>query len=409
MDKRHLHTAQNISLSLALVGLHFPMNISSGLIILFCILSIIKQWIFKEKITKQHQGLLFVFLGAYIWYIIGFMRGDSANISLLERNVSWLLIPLVVFFTVHYCAKKRYKQLLFFALATHVIAAIYALYGLMSVVKTGEMSQLIYEGFTQLTGFHPVYFSMYLIISLAIIAYGVYKKYIHLNKKAMVGLVIIDSLFLVMLSSKMVLFTFVLSLVYFAFKQPSLKRILFISLVFIGLSMVGFKSTRERIADEVFSKWELLSKDQFLYNDAFTGTTLRLITWKFVMQQLATNKNLFFGVGSERAQPFIDQVYTDHNMDDAEYLGFNMHNQWLEYWVKFGFVGLCYFIVLFYGCFRVAIQSKNQLFVFFMIVFTMVSFTESNLEVHRGLLFFVLFSSFFMFSNTSATSKMEAS
>jgi O-antigen ligase len=164
------------------------------------------------------------------------------------------------------------------------------------------------------------------------------------------------------------------------------------------LFLLTFSKTKERIQESIFSKWELLSKDKFLYNDPFTGVTLRLITWKFVLLEMK-EKNCLIGTGSGDSQELIDNVYKKHKMDDAGYLGLNMHNQFLEFFVSFGLIGLLYFILILFVCFQKAIKQNDYLYIIFLFSFSFMSLTESNLQVHRGVVFFVLLNSLMYFSN----------
>ena len=85
------------------------------------------------------------------------------------------------------------------------------------------------------------------------------------------------------------------------------------------------------------------------------------------------------------------------SMDEAGYLGFNLHNQYLEYFLKFGLIGLIYFLTILFLSFQKAIKDRNGLYFSFLIIFCMFSITESNLEVQRGIVFFVLINSLFYF------------
>jgi len=84
-------------------------------------------------------------------------------------------------------------------------------------------------------------------------------------------------------------------------------------------------------------------------------------------------------------------------MDDAGYLNFNLHNQYLEYFLKFGLIGLLYFLTILFLSFRKAIKEKNKLYFSFLLIFCLFSLTESNLEVQRGIVFFVLINAIFYF------------
>jgi hypothetical protein len=401
MTKEKFHSIHLISLGLVCVGLLFPKKISSITIILFGLLSALRPFIFKKKFPKWNIKVL-VFLGFYFLYVFGYFYSKNTEVasSLLERNLSWLILPGFIYFFIDIDIKEKRKLLFFFAVATHVFAAFYLITAFFRYFKTDEVSVFYYRELTKIMDFHPIYFAMYLLFALAIFSRGYFKKYYKISFKIILLLTIFDALMLGFLSSKNVLAVFIISLCIIIWKYLKTKNKIIIVPVIIGLivvSLFSFKGTTKRIHDEVFSKWELLSQDQFKYNDAFTGTTLRLITWKFVVKKMFSDNHYLTGVGSGDGQDFINDVYKEHNMDAAGYLNFNMHNQILEYFVKFGLLGVIYFLVLLIISFKAALKTKDTLYVFFLILFLTISITESNLEVQRGLIFFMVFNSLFLF------------
>ncbi len=72
------------------------------------------------------------------------------------------------------------------------------------------------------------------------------------------------------------------------------------------------------------------------------------------------------------------------------------HNQYLNYWVKFGLAGLLWIIfVLIYAIVRKK-QGNNLLLQSFLLIFFFANFGENNFETHVGLSFFLLFFSLFI-------------
>jgi len=415
MNKVFFSKIHSISLIIALIGLLFSVKISSVFILLFSLLSVIKLFIDTDFKKKKPPTYIFIFVGVYVFYLIGFFYSSDTSyaLKLLERNSSWLVIPLLIFFTFSMTNKEKNKILLPFAIATHIVAFFFLFVAIVRYYNTGESLVFYYREFTSVLDFHPIYFATYLLFSLAILVSIYTSSYVKVNKNYIVLLILIDAVFLLFLSSKNILLVFTVSSMYFLIKCLKKKKKLFFLPIIVGVmifSMLKFSTTKERVYDEIFSKWELLSKEQFAYNDAFTGITLRLITWKFVVQKIVAEKRYFFGTGTGDAQDFIDTVYKEHNMDAAGYLGFNMHNQLLEYFVRFGFLGMLYFMFFLLVSFKKAVQNRDHLYVFFLILFFSVSITESNLEVHKGILFFVFMNSilfFNTFENNLGISKVE--
>ncbi|MRX64303.1 O-antigen ligase family protein [Maribacter luteus] len=87
----------------------------------------------------------------------------------------------------------------------------------------------------------------------------------------------------------------------------------------------------------------------------------------------------------------------------------NIHNQYLEYLVPSGLIGLlCY--LYFKGKLIIkSINTKNWIFLIFIIMFSLTEITESILSRQRGVMLFSLFSSLFYFSNYRETPPPDVS
>lgn len=399
INENSLNKIQTLLLSISIIGLLLPINISSFLLIVFVVFSISKQ-ILYSKTTNFFNKTAFFFSGFFLFYVVSLFYSNSLNIvfRLLERNVSWFILPLIFSLGIHSTKEERFKILFPFAIATQLFALIYLVIALYNFSQTGSAENFYYTELTSILDFHPVYFSLYLLFSLSIFVYGYLKKQKKFALYLLIGLFLFDILMLILLSSKNILFVSILIFLIILIKNFNKQKWLF---VLFGLSIIfllRFTTTKERIKESLFSNWELLSKDEFLYNDPFTGATLRLITWKSVLLEMKNN-NYLIGTGSGDSQELIDNVYKKHKMDDAGYLGLNMHNQFLEFFVSFGLIGLLYFLIILFVCFQKAIKQNDYLYLIFLFSFSFMALTESNLQVHRGVVFFVLLNSLMYFSN----------
>lgn len=405
----NIHKLHTISISIALIGLLFPVNISSLCVIIFALASILKIVLTRKKLKKPTKEVV-VFTGLYFLYLFGLLYTTNIKNAqgLLERNIIWLLAPLLIYFTVNLTNKQRYSVLLSFVVTTQLFALIYLLNAAKNFFITKDTASFYYEELTRpFTDFHPVYFAMYLLFSIVIIFYAHKNKIIQLSKIPLALLIFFNIVMLILVSSKSVLLLFLVFCVYEIGKTISFsKRIIAIPLLIISFVVVifSFSTTRERINESLLSDWSILKKDKFLYNDAFSGVTLRLITWKFVVQKMFHQENVLIGVGTGDGQDFIDSTYKDLHMDKAGYLSFNMHNQYLEYFVRFGLIGMLYFFTILFFLYKKAIRNKDAVFIWFLIIICFVSLTESTLEVHRGIVYFTLFASLLYF-NSYATPK----
>lgn len=392
---------QKYSLSFALIGLLLPLRFSNVALGIFLLVSLISFFKTKNKQLLKHQILI---TGFFLLFPIALLYTDDSSYALkiIERNIVWLVIPILVPLTLKITTKQIFYSFFRFSVAVHTLLLLLIAIAIKNYFFTKDILVFYYDGFTQSINFHPVYLSVYVLFALLILIESWKKNYWNPKIHIKILIIVADLIFLILLSSKIILASFLIVLLFTMVRsKQNRKRIwlYIIALCFVVLAMFQFSETKNRINDTLHSSWELLDKETFNYNDPFTGITLRLITWKFVMQDFIKNENIFIGLGTGDAKSFINNVYKKRNMDAAGYTNFNMHNQYLEYLLKFGFVGFVYFLTILFLSFKKAISQQNDLYLYFLLIFCIFSITESTLEVQRGILFFVLINTVFFFSS----------
>jgi len=395
-----LENLKKYSLTLALVGLLLPLKLSNITTGIFLLISIISLFKVKGKNTLTKKNLFFA--GFLLLFVIGLIYTEDLKYGfrILEKNLLWILVPLLIPFGLKIAQKDIFKSLLYFAIANYILGLFLIIVACYKYIQTKNILVFYYDNLTEVIGFHPVYLAVYLLFSLLIVIYGCQQKQIRLKNYIKFFLIGLNVLLLILLSSKMVLASFMLLFFIMILRSNQSRKkiaVYILGLLIAFFVVMQFSETRERIKDSLFSSWKLLDQGTFKYNDPFTGITLRLITWKFVMQKFIEDENIVIGVGTGDAREFINQVYRDRNMDAGGYINFNMHNQYLEFVLKFGLLGLIYFLTILFLSFKKAMKDKNSLYFSFLLLFCIFSLTESNLEVQRGIVFFILFNSIFYF------------
>jgi len=333
------------------------------------------------------------------------------GIKVLERNITWFLIPIFIAASLKMSYKELFRLFLNFSWVVHAVGLFLVLVAISNYIETKNILVFFYNELTSSIDYHPVYLSFFVLFSLLIVIEGVRKKYFKLHIALFVSLVIFDIILLLLLSSKTMLAALFLVVIIFMIinYKKDRKAVVFSFFLLLSLTFLitQFSETKNRINDSLLSSWELLDKETFKYNDSFTGVTLRLITWKFVIKKFIEEENILIGLGTGDAEGFINQVYLERNMDAGGYLNFNMHNQYLEYFLKFGLVGVIYFFGILFLSFRAAFRNKDFLYGTFLFIFSIFSLTESTLEVQKGILFFLLINSIFFFYYSSNQKRLH--
>ena len=109
-------------------------------------------------------------------------------------------------------------------------------------------------------------------------------------------------------------------------------------------------------------------------------------------------EHFWFGVGTGNWKQAYHDAYQQNQsqMDPAQYA--DAHNQYLNYMVKFGLVGLIW--ILFAILYPVVVTKsyRDPVFFLFLISLFLANFGDSNFETHVGSSFFVLFYCMFVAS-----------
>jgi O-antigen ligase len=122
----------------------------------------------------------------------------------------------------------------------------------------------------------------------------------------------------------------------------------------------------------------------------------RLARWGAALQCIARKPVAGYGAGSElkvlNDEFFVEKLYNSY----LNHL--NAHNQYLSCLITTGIIGLIFYMATLLLGFRLAFAHKDMLFFAFILLITVVSFSESLLNAEKGVSFFSLFLCFFIYS-----------
>ena len=107
-------------------------------------------------------------------------------------------------------------------------------------------------------------------------------------------------------------------------------------------------------------------------------------------------KNLWFGVGTGNWKDSFRETYQTNGSNLKENLYASSHNQYLNYLVKFGFVG--FLLIMFFLIYPVIKTDsyRDTLFLIFLVFMFFANFADSNFESHMGSSFFLFFYCLFL-------------
>lgn len=112
-------------------------------------------------------------------------------------------------------------------------------------------------------------------------------------------------------------------------------------------------------------------------------------------------ENFWFGVGTGNWKAAYREVYINNKAQMAEARYGNVHNQYLNYMVKFGLIGL---LVILFSLLYPVIKTRayqDYLFLLFLVIMFIGNFGDANFETHTGSHFFVFFYCWFLIPKVS--------
>jgi O-antigen ligase len=395
-------------LGLIAFTLPFPIILNSTLIIL-CIALLIFQGCLIKAVQNASKNLYVILLWLlFLLYIISifFSKNQHEGFAILERKASFIILPLLIFaFPVSTSEIKKICELFVLGvLLAFIICIGYAFYQVL--FNSRELELFFYQKLTTVLNMNAVYMASYCIIALHIALY--FSKEYHKVLVLIVSVLLI--IFCVLLNSKMMLVCLCLGLIIFAFKKLSrLKALLTSSIILAGMFFigVGVPKVKERITLEVNSNMSVIKQDTFRYDTPFTGTSLRLVFWRFSKEIIKENNGWLIGVHTGDFQHLLNEkykrtgIYTGNSeLKDTGYLGYGPHNQYIEVLLSLGIIGLIIFLMLLILYLKKAWVTNNYLALQCILVFIFFFITESVLSVNKGVVVFLFFTLLFYNINT---------
>ncbi|HZY37694.1 MAG TPA: O-antigen ligase family protein [Mucilaginibacter sp.] len=252
---------------------------------------------------------------------------------------------------------------------------------------------------------HATFFSMQLMVALAYLISSIIKEPGTGRKLLNFFCCIVLTAGIVQLSSKSI-FAVLLILVnigvpWFLLKGSARVKFVVISLSFsvLAMAMILASSTfRERFITEL--KVDMSGPTVGEIHES------RLARWETVIELIQKKPLTGYGAGTEPG--LLHDRFYQKKMYDSFLLGLNGHSEYLSIALKSGLIGLLAYLGTLVWGFKIALRRRDLLFFNFMVLITVVCFSENLLDVDKGTFFYSLFFSFFVFSEEILPEKTVA-
>jgi O-antigen ligase len=248
-----------------------------------------------------------------------------------------------------------------------------------SYIQLGEWAEI-----------HPAYFSMYLALCLVLLLTEKSKTPSQQTVNFFIGFILIA--FIAFMSSRMAIIALFVTFFYIIFDtllkgRPKGISIAVASIVLLSCFVWLNPISRFRVIEEPLNTSILINKQTTEWN----SFNYRLLEWKAAWSIIS--KHALAGVGTGGSDLSMKDFYAHFNKSTIG-VNYNPHNQYLQTWIELGLPGL----VLLTTCLLIGFWQgqKQREYVAFIIIFSLMCFTESILERQKGIVFFTLFQSLYL-------------
>ena len=402
-------------------ALPFKFNISSiiGFSLIFLFLIDFKN--FKENIkTVFSNKLSLIVLSVFFVHLLGLLYTSNFKYALtdLEIKLPLFLFPIIIFSGIK-IDFSILKKVFFSFISGCFLASLFCVYNSYThFLISADYKCFFYDGLSFFM--HTSYFSMFLTFAQVLLFLLFIKRREGINgffiNFSVVVLFTYFNIFILFLSSKagiLVSFgsVFLLFLYYLLIKKEYLLSVIFPIIILFVLLISPI------IAPHTFKRFEVTSnlvlkqnggsrninnpktiKSTHMELNNATGDVNakeeRLVIWKTAIE--TAKKNPFLGVGTGDIKDELINAYEKINFKNGIIKKLNCHNQYLQFLMAFGLLGLTGILFSFFYPLLNAFKTREYIYLFFAFVFFANILFESMLETKTGVEFFAFFNSLFI-------------
>jgi O-antigen ligase len=365
----------------------YKISSSPGLIVL-SIAILVKLFQSKFQILKElvKSKISILFLVLYALVFISFFYSTNVNNGIKEvKN----LLPLLIFPLLFTFVKLKESQIIFIlkSFITGCLVAFFISVGSQFFhYINGQEYSFHYSNFVAILWMHPTYLAIYLNFSIIVVYHLLVKKEISFSYFAFS--ISIFLVFILLLSARMQIINsilvFVLIFVHFLKNHFSVKT--FISLLLLPVIMITFILNNQKIVDRFTYVQNMNYNLESTKNTSWNGANVRLAIWDCAFDVI--KDNLIFGVGVGDEDEELLKSFKNRNFNFAYNLNYVAHNQYVQFLISNGVIGLLSYLSIFIYCFYYALKNKHFLLFGLTMLLLISGFSESFLKMQSGIVFF---------------------
>jgi O-antigen ligase len=395
-----------IDTCLILIAASLPFNIliNSYCILLFCIVAFFASGLKKKwRHLLQNKSWCIWPIGYFVWMAIRLIWDKSPNQSMqtLETGFSFLVFPLMLGSMETLKSRSVKRVLVSFAVA-NLIGSVFCLWkSYLAYKESNYFAFLFYHHLSEHIGISAIYFAMYCVFSVYILFYYFLLNKVRWQVRLLSFLCIgFLSVFIMMLSSKTFMFILYLSALivvvysFYYLKYRLGAAVMFLLLIAIPILLIKFPYVSARVRDTQVKEYAGASDNQ-------NGIAVRGVFWESSWNLIRDAP--VAGWGHFGAIDALQNEYLKKGFADGVKQKYNSHNQYLFTWLCYGLVGLAVLSLFLGQLLKTFFRTNQFLGICLALMFILANITECMLETHKGIVFFLFFSSLIVFHLSGKT------
>jgi hypothetical protein len=414
---------------LLLITLPISMAINNILLGIFFISALfyIRNNKFSFSLVYLIPILLFVWMSiTYFWSI-----DVKRTLSAIPKEISLLLLPGAFMIIPTFKREQKDKILKYYSYAILLYVVFFLIRAFIRYLLTNETSFFFYHGPDNETdtGLVPRLLNAIHVSVYVAIAFFYFFIKVHKTKWQQLFSLLLF-IFVILLSSKNIILTFVLLIlihIFFYSKVANRLRLRNLTIILILLGVIlSFGKIKERFLIEFTSNtekslshnvkvnyevgvnnisiYEAWNNEKFTHNDFFPGTSFRVYQIRMFTEFLEEDAIFWKGFGLNASLNKLLEKEQYYNLYPG-YGKFNFHNQYVQNFAELGVIGFLLLLVILFINTKKAFATKDFIHITFAILMISLFLTESFLWRQRGVLFFMIFYCLFNTMNQSIIEK----
>ena len=356
-----------------------------------------------DKLKRAFSIETLVSSSVFFISVVGviYSQDRSEGLQDLQKSLGIILFPILL----ACCGldlKKYATNLLLIFCFTCVLTVAYLYLDALHIIVYNKLplstlftGAFINHNFSEPIGLHATYFAMYCGVSESILFYLFLVETRKSNRFMYLLALCVLLAGLLQLASRAVLISGVVVALSFPFllsKRAGKTHVFAIVagvLMIAGILIVNISSFRMRYVAQL--KEDLTQ--QSINNEVLEP---RILRWEYIVGEIKRAPLIGYGTGSENK--VLNRMYFDNKLYNSYLHDLNSHNQYLGFLVETGIWGLLLFLCTLIIGLIAAVRQKNLFFLSFLIIVSIVSFSENILETNKGIFFYSFFFSLFILS-----------